>query len=206
MPVRRRGMCAVLVMAALSVVSCAGERESPPFVSSEERFAFTGRNPAAGPPNVPNLPAEDAPYGAIKLSGAWTGAAKVSVPGSVTCIESGSGDATPTGYRQWTYEVHTSSFYEYDGGGEYPGRDFHLYVMVNESPEQGRSGAIVKFSDQSGEFVSFGISDDSPFEMTGSSDRTRLAIAMTGTAARAGEQPTTSVLSAQISCPTVERR
>ncbi len=209
-PVRRRGMCAVLVMATLSVVSCAGERESPPFVSSERLFEFTGRN--VGPLTVPPLPSdrhesEAAPYGAITLSGGWSGAANVSLPGSVTCFEHNWADSLPAGHRQWAYEVHTSSFYEYDGGGEYPGRDFQLQVYVNEKPEPGQHGsAIMKFSDQSGQFVSFGGGDDKSVEIVSSPDRRRVALSLAGTAARPGEQPTTSVLSAQISCPTIERR
>lgn len=208
-PVRRRGMCAVLVMATLSVVSCAGERESPPFVSSERLFEFTGRN--VGPLTVPPLPSdrhesEAAPYGAITLSGGWSGAANVSLPGSVTCFEHNWADSLPAGHRQWAYEVHTSSFYEYDGGGEYPGRDFQLQVYVNEKPEPGQSGATMMFSDQSGQFVSFGGGVDNSIEIVSSPDRRRVALSLVGRAARPGEQPTTSVLSAQISCPTVERR
>ncbi len=179
-PVRRRGMCALLVMATLSVVSCAGERESPPFVSSERLFEFTGRN--VGPVTVPPLPSdrhesEAAPYGAITLSGGWSGAANVSLPGSVTCFEHNWADSVPAGHRQWAYEVHTSSFYEYDGGGEYPGRDFQLQVYVNEKPEPGQHGsAIMKFSDQSGQFVSFGGGDDKSIEIVSSPDRRRVAL------------------------------
>ena len=210
MPVRRRGMCALLVMATLSVVSCAGERESPPFVSSERLFEFTGRN--VGPVTVPPLPSdrhesEAAPYGATPcpVGGAAQPMSRCPDPsrvssttGRIRCPP-----VTASGPTRCT----TSSFYEYDGGGEYPGRDFQLQVYVNEKPEPGQHGsAIMKFSDQSGQFVSFGGGDDKSIEIVSSPDRRRVALSLAGRAARPGEQPTTSVLSAQISCPTVERR
>ena len=135
------------------------------------------------PVTVPPLPSdrhesEAAPYGAITLSGGWSGAANVSLPGSVTCFEHNWADSLPAGHRQWAYEVHTSSFYEYDGGGEYPGRDFQLQVYVNEKPEPGQHGsAIMKFSDQSGQFVSFGGGgDDKSIEIVSSPDRRRVAL------------------------------
>ena len=195
MPVRRRGMCALLVMATLSVVSCAGERESPPFVSSERLFEFTGRN--VGPVTVPPLPSdrhesEAAPYGAITLSGGWSGAANVSLPGSVTCFEHNWADSLPAGHRQWALRgAHQFPFTSTKAAGEYPGRDFQLQVYVNEKPEPGQHGsAIMKFSDQSGQFVSFGGGDDKSIEIVSSPDRRRVALSLAGRAARPGEQPT----------------
>ena len=208
-PVRRRGMCALLVMATLSVVSCAGERESPPFVSSERLFEFTGRN--VGPVTVPPLPSdrhesEAAPYGAITLSGGWSAQPMSRCPDPSRVSSHNWRIRWPAGHRQWAYEVHTSSFYEYDGGGEYPGRDFQLQVYVNEKPEPGQHGsAIMKFSDQSGQFVSFGGGDDKSIEIVSSPDRRRVALSLAGRAARPGDNRRRPYC-AQISCPTVERR
>lgn len=106
---------AVLVPAALVSTGCSssddGER-----TSSEVGFTRQEGGRALDLPDP-----DTATASRLELGISWTGGAVLPAEGATTCRHVTYSRGSE---EYWEYEVESSDFADYDGGGELPGRDF----------------------------------------------------------------------------------
>ncbi|WP_258195396.1 hypothetical protein [Rhodococcus sp. OK519] len=182
------------VMVAAAVTGCSSsEADSPDtgFVRQERGSAL-------------DLPDVDAVTGnRLELGISWAGAALLPAEGTTTCRHVTDPRA---GGEHWDYEVSTSDFADYDGGGEFPGRDFAVRAYLGTWTENGgRTDAVhIQFSGPGGSHHRMGGTREEGLSIAVSADHTALAFMINSLATSIDREPRWTAAAGTILCDAIE--
>lgn len=135
----------------------------------------------------------------LELGISWAGGAVLPAEGTTTCrhvtYPRGSGE-------YWEYEVATSDFADYDGGGELPGRDFAVRAALGiRSETEDRTDAVdIEFSGPGGSHHRLGGTREDGLSVSVSADHTALTFMINSLATSIDREPRWTAAAGTIRC------
>nr|MBM4731893.1 hypothetical protein [Prescottella equi] len=188
---------AVLVPAALVSTGCSssddGER-----TSSEAGFTRQEGGRALDLPDPHTATASR-----LELGISWTGGAVLPAEGATTCRHVTYSRGSE---EYWEYEVESSDFADYDGGGELPGRDFAVRAALGiRSAEADRTDAVdIVFSGPGGSHHRLGGTREDGLSLAVSADHMTLTFMINSLATSIDREPRWTAAAGTIRCDEVE--
>lgn len=151
-----------------------------------------------------NLPDPDtATASRLELGISWAGGAVLPAEGATTCRHvtdpQGSGE-------HWEYEVATSDFADYDGGGELPGRDFAVRASLGIRTEDGdpTDAVDIQFSGPGGSHHRLGGAREDGLSIAVSDDHATLTFMINSLATSIDREPRWTAAAGTIRCNEIE--
>ncbi|MGF7120624.1 hypothetical protein [Rhodococcus sp. AG1013] len=140
----------------------------------------------------------------LELGVSWTGRVSLPQNGFTACHHYTDPLA---GGESWGYEVTTSDFTDYDGGGESPGQDFSIQASLNILFGDGdeRTNAVsIAFSGPDGEHYRLGGTTGEGLRVAAGEDHTALTFTINGLATSIDRDPVWTAAAGSIRCDSIE--
>lgn len=139
----------------------------------------------------------------LELGISWAGRAVLPTFGTTTCRHV---TYPRTSEESWEYEVSTSDFTEYDGGGELPGRDFALRASLGIWTADGdRTDAVqIEFSGPGGSHHRLGGTREDGLSVAASDDHMSLTFMINALATSIDREPRWTAAAGTIRCGEIE--
>lgn len=189
----------VPLFAAIGVVAAAAGCSSDENGSPETGFTRQDGGDALSLPAV-----DSATDSRLDLGISWDGGAVLPADGVTTCrhVTYARGDE-----ESWEYAVSTSDFTDYDGGGEYPGRDFAVEATLGVwTADDTRTDAVrVSFSGPGGGHHRLGGTSDDGLSVSVSDDRTVLTFAINALATSIDAAPRWTAAAGTVRCDQIDK-
>ena len=139
----------------------------------------------------------------LELGISWAGRAVLPSFGTTTCRHV---TYPRTSEESWEYEVSTSDFTEYDGGGELPGRDFAVQAVLGIRTEDGdpTDAVDIQFSGPGGSHHRLGGAREDGLSVAVSDDHMALTFMINSLATSIDREPRWTAAAGTIRCSEIE--